>query len=134
MQRPPISIDDFKQYYNNGEFDYSKYNDSAIQKNIDKADMIFAYNCFNDNEVQTVYSFLVAHYLLKSTSGGFNNIGFQTSQSTNDISVSFEIPQWIKSNPLLQSIAETTYGMEYLTILQTRKKPFIMARGTVREF
>jgi hypothetical protein len=125
-----ITIDDFKSYFAR-DFTYSEtlpdITENDIQKAIDEANLTFNFDLYPDptiNDImKTALLYLIAHYLLLNTdsadTGGQSQF-LVNSKSVGGISVSYDIPDWMKQGESAQ-FATTYYGQKFLML----SKPYL---------
>jgi len=126
----PITVDEFKGWFSR-DFPYSPDGilDGITTQDIQKAfaEAMFIYNkeLFDENEKSVAFMYLAAHYLvidLKNSSmglkGAFN--GLMSNKSVGSVSVGYTMPSWIMENPLYSLLAQTPYGVKYLSLVVAR--------------
>lgn len=108
--------------YNDNEENY--ITDIDISKAITEAKINFNPNLFgcDCDIINTVFSYLVAHFLVIDLNNAMNPLalgfnGITTSKSVGSVSESYGIPQWVMNDKNLGLYAQTGYGRKYLTLL-----------------
>jgi hypothetical protein len=120
---------DFKSYFTR-DFPYGIANNTVLDTDIEKASVEAGVN-FNEGlyEDQATYSvaymYLTAHYLVMdlraSTQGISGNFPWtESSKSVGSVSQSFDVPDFIKSNPMLAHFGKTYYGSKYISLVFPR--------------
>lgn len=126
----PVTVEEFKTHFFR-DFPFSE-NDSLdgvrsqdIIKAFDEANFIFNPSLFTDREQKIAFLYAAAHYLvidLKNSytglKGAFN--GLLTSKSVGSVSVGYTMPSWITDNPVYSLLAQTPYGVKYLSLVLSR--------------
>lgn len=125
----PVTVDQFKTWFQR-DFPFSTDIEEGItDQDITKAfaEAMFIYNkeLFDENEQSVAFMYLAAHYLvidLKNSSmglkGAFN--GLMSNKSVGSVSVGYTMPSWIMENPLYSLLAQTPYGVKYLSLVVAR--------------
>ena len=127
----PVTVTEFKTWFFR-DFPYSANNDDLsgitendILKAFAEAMFVFNKDLFAENEVKTAFLYIAAHYLiidLKNSSLGLKGAfsGLMTNKSVGSVSVGYTLPNWIMDNPLYSLIAQTPYGVKYLSLVIAR--------------
>jgi hypothetical protein len=125
-----ITITDFKNYFVRDFFYYttgaddSAVTDDDLGRAFVEAKINFNEGLFSDFDTTKVaYLYLAAHYLcvnLQTAAGGINSVGYSpvSSRSVGGVSESYEIPDWLKKDPVLAAYNTTRYGQTYLSIVR----------------
>jgi len=126
----PVTVDEFRAWFYR-DFPYSETGslDGITSIDIEKAfvEAMFVFNkeLFEENEVKTAFLYLAAHYLvidLKNSStglkGSFN--GLLSNKSVGSVSAGYTMPQWVMENPIYSLLAQTPYGVKYLSLVISR--------------
>ena len=85
--------------------------------------MNFNTSLFDTEDNQKLgFLYLSAHYLvidLQNSSQGINGRyeGVMASKSVGSVSVGYNIPDWVMSHPIYSLLAQTKYGMKYLSLI-----------------
>lgn len=127
----PVTVDEFKAWfyrdfpYSENENDLSGITNADITKAFAEAMFVFNKELFTESEVKLAFMYLAAHYLvidLKNSSTGLKGIfnGLMSSKSVGSVSVGYTMPSWITDNPLYSLIAQTPYGVKYLSLVIAR--------------
>ena len=127
----PVTVSEFKAWfyrdfpYSSSQDDLSGIVDMDIEKAFAEAMFVFNKELFAENEVKTAFMYLAAHYLvidLKNSSRGLKGAfsGLMSSKSVGSVSVGYTMPTWIMENPLYSLIAQTPYGVKYLSLVIAR--------------
>lgn len=141
-----ITVDDFKTWFSR-DFQYRTPvgstdpkpgcpNDFVTDDDINKA-FIEAQQVFNpglfgtDEALRVAYYYLTAFYLvndLQTSVQGVNSVPFfmVNNRSVGDVSEGYEIPEWVKKDPILSAFMLNRYGQKYVSII----KPLLI--GNVR--
>lgn len=125
-----ITISDFKtyfvrdfHYYISGDDD-TAITDADLTKAMFEASVNFNEDLFEDADVLKVaYLYLSAHFLcvnLQTAASGYNSVGYSpvSSRSVGGVSESYEIPEWLRKDPVLFSFNTTRYGQTYLSMVR----------------
>jgi hypothetical protein len=120
---------DFKSYFTR-DFPFGTANntvlDSDINKAIAEAGVNFNEGLFGDQGTYSMaYMYLTAHYLVMdlraSTQGISGSFPWMTnSKSVASVSEGFEIPEFVKNNPMLAHYGKTYYGAKYISLVYPR--------------
>lgn len=132
----PTNTTNWKIYNDNIE---NYITDTDISKAIIEAKVnfnpqLFASNC---EIIKTVFSYLVAHFLVIDLNNSMNALslgftGITTSKSVGSVSESYGIPKWVLDDSNLGMYAQTGYGRKYLTlILPYLKGNIIFTKGFI---
>lgn len=127
----PVSVDEFKSWFNRdfpfsaNDSDLSGVTTKDIQKAFDEANFVYNGELFAENEKSVAFLYLAAHYLvidLKNSSMGLKGAfsGLMTNKSVGSVSVGYTLPSWIMDNPLYSLLAQTPYGVKYLSLVVAR--------------
>lgn len=126
----PVTETCFKAWFYR-DFPYSDYEaldgitNKDIRKAFDEASFVFNPDLFTEKEKPIAFMYLAAHYLvidLKNSSTGLKGVfnGLMSSKSVGSVSVGYTMPAWITDNPLYSLIAQTPYGVKYLSLVIAR--------------
>ncbi len=119
------TVAEFKAYFDR-DFPYGSTSatvkDADIQKALDEAALYFNDTLFSEAAISIAYLYLTAHLMVMnlraSTQGIAGNYSWlESSKSVGSVSTSSEIPEAIKSNPILSALSKTNYGAKYLSML-----------------
>jgi len=139
MFQPP-KIDEFKDFFDGGEFVYGEQPPSVRDKDIERAQqealIIFPSNLFpNEKEAITAFNFLTAHFLLTAMnlrkSGGAPEFAV-SSQSADGLSVSYQMATFLKDS-FLSQFTTTGFGVRYASMVYPAalaNKPSLVRGGT----
>jgi hypothetical protein len=143
MATPPVTITDFKAFFNR-EFVYGSGLDSVQDADITRAlnDTLAVFNAslWDSSTVNQAYLYASAHMLVVNiqaagglcpvvTNRGTENRseGVTQNKSVGSISTSYvEIPEWVRKHAGLMPFWETEYGKRYVQMLAPRLKGLIM--------
>lgn len=127
----PATVAEFKSWfyrdfpYSTSEADLGGVTSKDIEKAFAEAYFVFNKELFEENEVKTAFLYLAAHYLvvdIKNSStglkGSFN--GLLSNKSVGSVSAGYTMPSWVTDNPLYSLIAQTPYGVKYLSLVIAR--------------
>lgn len=127
----PVTVEEFKDWFVR-DFPFSSNDDDLsgiTTKDIEKAfaEAYFVYNpeLFTEAEQKIAFMYLAAHYLvidLKNSSSGLKGAfsGLMTNKSVGSVSVGYTMPSWIMNNPLYSLLAQTPYGVKFLSLVIAR--------------
>jgi len=124
MFQPP-TINEFKDFFDGGEFVYDEQPPAVRDKDIDRAQqealIIFPSNLFpNRKDTDTAFNYLTAHFLLTAMnirkSGGAPEYPV-SSQSADGLSVSYQIPAFLANSPFLSQFTTTSFGIRYASMV-----------------
>lgn len=125
----PVTIAEFKTWFQR-DFPFSTdpkegVTDADILKAFQEASFVFNGELFYDEEKKTAFMYIAAHYLvidLKNSSVGLKGAynGLMTNKSVGSVSVGYSMPSWILESPIYSLIAQTPYGVKFLSLLITR--------------
>lgn len=102
---------------------YSYITDDDIEKAMSQAKLNSNSRFGSDDKDRiTIYLHLVAFYLcidIQNASSGVNSSyrGVMSSKSVDGVSVSYDIPQWMKDNPMYSLYSQNGYGLKYLSLI-----------------
>ena len=125
----PVTVAEFKTWFQR-DFPFSNdasqgVTDADILKAFAEASFVFNKALFDESEQKTAFLYIAAHYLvidLKNSSmglrGAFN--GLMTNKSVGSVSVGYSMPNWILEHPLYSLIAQTPYGIKFLSLMVAR--------------
>lgn len=126
----PVTTDEFRNWFQR-DFPFSDTDpnegimDCDILKAFSEASFVYNKELFDEQEGPIAFLYLAAHYLvidLKNSStglkGAFN--GLMTNKSVGSVSVGYSMPNWILENPIYSLIAQTPYGVKYLSLMVAR--------------
>lgn len=125
----PVTPEEFKEWFKR-DFPFSDdpnegVGDCDILKAFAEANFVFNKSIFSEQEQPIAFLYLAAHYLvidLKNSStglkGSFN--GLMTNKSVGSVSVGYSMPNWILEHPIYSLIAQTPYGVKYLSLAVAR--------------
>ena len=125
------------QLYNDNIDNYITDTDiskAIIEAKINFNPSLFASNC---EIIKTVFSYLVAHFLVIDLNNAMNALalgfnGITTSKHVGSVSESYGIPRWVLDDSNLGMYAQTGYGRKYLTlILPYLKGNIIFTKGYI---
>ena len=127
----PVTVTEFKTWffrdfpYSSNSEDLSGITENDILKAFAEAMFVFNKELFAENEVKTAFMYIAAHYLvidLKNSSLGLKGAfsGLMTNKSVGSVSVGYSLPTWIMDNPLYSLLAQTPYGVKYLSLVIAR--------------
>jgi len=135
------TVADFKAWFTT-DFPYGtstatvrKVSDADIQAQLDYAGRWFPSDLLPGQGLYTdAYLYLTAHFLAlrmqESAVGAFGQaVGIQTSKSVGNVSESFELPDFIKRNPLLSAFCQTRYGYRYVQMIA----PYLIGNVSLQE-
>ena len=111
-------------YFNGSGCPKEFVTDADINKAFAQASVNFNPSLFSDiNTLNLCYLYLTAHYLVTDfqiAAGGLNSVGYNqvSSRSVGSVSESYDIPEWIKTNPVLAAYTTTRYGQKYLSLIR----------------
>lgn len=128
----PITVEEFKAYFDRDfpflpietvedTLDYVR--DKDIEKAMGEAWLNFNSGLFGHKEDRALaFQYLTAHYLvtdLNNSAQGANGSfgGFMSNKSVGNVSVGYNLPQWILDNPMYSLLARTNYGAKYLALI-----------------
>lgn len=123
-----ITAEEFKTYFDRGQFTYGvdlpAVRDKDIDSAIAEAQATFNENLYPDEATckQALY-YLTAHFLQNDVDSSFSNgqpTFIQNSRSADGISESVNIPEWMNEGAFA-FYATTYYGQKYLIL----SKPYI---------
>jgi hypothetical protein len=123
-----ITADEFKDYFDRGQFTYSEdlpdVRDKDIESAIAEALAVFNGDLYPDSDIckQALY-YLTAHFLqsdIEAADSGGQGQFLQNSRSADGISESVNIPEWILKGELA-IYATTYYGLKWLLL----SKPYM---------
>lgn len=133
-----ITVDDFKTWFSR-DFLYeipagsdiprpgcpNEYvKDSDIEKAFIEAQIVFNQYLFcTDDQLKTCYLYLVAFYLvndLQTSAQGVDSTAYfmVNSRTVGGVSESYEIPEWMKKDPILSAFATNRYGQKYISLVK----------------
>lgn len=123
----PVTIAEFKAWFFR-DFPFSSdiaqgITDSDIQKAFAEANMNFNSTLWDTEENKKLgFLYLSAHYLvidLQNSSQGINGRyeGIMSSKSVGSVSVGYTIPDWVMASPIYSLLAQSRYGMKYLSLI-----------------
>ena len=123
----PVTVDEFRGWFSR-DFPYSQDGDLTgvttqdILKALAEAYFIYNPDLFSEKERPIAFLYLAAHYLvidLKNSSMGLKGAysGLMSNKSVGSVSVGYTLPSWIMDNPLYSLIAQTPYGVKYLSLV-----------------
>ena len=98
--------------------------DADIEKAFIEAKANFNVALFSSVDTLKIsYLYLTAHYLVTDfqiAAGGLNSVGYNqvSSRSVGSVSEGYDIPDWVKNNPVLGAYATTRYGQKYLSLIR----------------
>lgn len=125
----PITTDEFRRWFQR-DFPFSDNGSEGVMegdilKAFAEANFVFNKGLFTEKEQPIAFLYLAAHYLvidLKNSSmglkGSFN--GLMTNKSVGSVSVGYSMPNWILEHPIYSLIAQTPYGVKYLSLAVAR--------------
>ena len=120
---PNNFVEEFKDYFDRGQFTYGaglpSIRDKDIAAAVGEATPLFNPSLYpDDNTRNLMFMYLVAHFVVSdfnaAESGGIGSAGFQTSRSADSVSESVQIPEWITNDPTLSQLCTTYYGRKYV--------------------
>lgn len=127
-----ITIDDFKAHFFR-DFKYGVLGESCdvvvdedLSKAFVEAKINFNIALWSDqDEMKIAFLYLSAHYLvvdLQAAKEGVNSSSAfpVNSRSVGSISESYQVPEWVSSNPYLAHFAQTRYGLKYVSLVRPR--------------
>jgi len=121
----PPEPNEFKNFFDRGEFAYGEQPPSIRDKDIARAQqealVAFPKNLFqNDKEAVTAFNFLTAHFLATNInaakSGGSPEYSV-SSQSADGLSVSYATPSFLQNSPFLSQFTTTAFGIRYASMV-----------------
>lgn len=125
----PVDIDKFKGWFSR-DFPYSNdintgITDQDIEKAFSEASFVYNQDLFTEEEQPIAFMYLTAHYLvidLKNSRTGLKGAfsGLMSNKSVGSVSVGYTMPSWIMDNPLYSLLAQTPYGVKYLSLVIAR--------------
>lgn len=123
----PITVAEFKTWFSR-DFPYSDdpnvgITDNDITKAFSEASLIFNPTFWDTEDNKKLgFLYLTAHYLvidLQNSSQGINGRyeGIMSNKSVGSVSVGYQLPSWVTDNPVYSLLAQTRYGMKYLSMI-----------------
>lgn len=124
----PITTDEFKGWFSR-DFPYSPdgvltgVTNQDIRKAFAEASMNYNSSLFaTEDDKKLGFLYLSAHYLvidLQNSSQGLNGKyeGIMSNKSVGSVSVGYTIPDWVMGHPIYSLLAQTKYGMKYLSLI-----------------
>lgn len=123
----PITVSEFKTWFSR-DFPYSDdpnvgITDNDITKAFSEASLIFNPSLWDTEDNKKLgFLYLTAHYLvidLQNSSQGINGRyeGIMSNKSVGSVSVGYQLPSWVTDNPVYSLLAQTRYGMKYLSMI-----------------
>ena len=122
----PVTIAEFKTWFQR-DFPFSEdptkgITDADIEKAFAEAAFVFNKSLFEEKDQKLAFLYISAHYLvidLKNSSMGLKGTfnGLMTNKSVGSVSVGYSMPNWILENPIYSLIAQTPYGVKYLSLI-----------------
>lgn len=133
-----VTVDDFKTWFSR-DFLYETpvgsvipkpgcpnnyVRDTDIEKAFLEAQQVFNASLFStDDSLKIPYLYLSAHYLvndLQTSAQGLASTPYSmvNSRTVGNVSESYEIPEWMKKDPILSAFATTRYGQKYISIVK----------------
>lgn len=127
----PVTVAEFKTWffrdfpYSENNNDLSGITENDILKAFAEAMFVFNKDLFTETEQPTAFMYIAAHYLvidLKNSSMGLKGAfsGLMTNKSVGSVSVGYSLPNWVMDNPLYSLLAQTPYGVKYLSLVIAR--------------
>ncbi len=123
----PITVAEFKTWFTR-DFPYSSdpsvgITDSDITKAFAEASLIFNPSLWDTEDNKKLgFLYLAAHYLVIDIQNGSQGIngkweGLMSNKSVGSVSVGYQLPGWVTDNPIYSLLAQTRYGMKYLSLI-----------------
>lgn len=123
----PITVAEFKTWFSR-DFPYSSdpnvgITDNDITKAFSEASLIFNPTFWDTEDNKKLgFLYLTAHYLvidLQNSSQGINGRyeGIMSNKSVGSVSVGYQLPSWVTDSPVYSLLAQTRYGMKYLSMI-----------------
>lgn len=127
----PVTVDEFRGWfsrdfpYSSVDGDLSGITTQDILKAFKEASFVYNKELFDESEQPVAFMYITAHYLvidLKNSSMGLKGSfsGLMTNKSVGSVSVGYSLPNWIMDNPLYSLLAQTPYGVKYLSLVIAR--------------
>lgn len=122
-----ITVAEFKAWFVR-DFPYSTnpeegITDAEILKSFAEASLVFNPQFFDKEENKKLgFLYLAAHYLCIDLQNGAQGIngkyeGLMASKSVGSVSVGYQLPSWLLDNPIYSLLAQTRYGIKYLSLI-----------------
>lgn len=123
-----ITVAEFKDYFDRGQFAYGttlpEIRDKDIEAAIAEAEAVFNHDLYDDEAVEKLaLLYLTAHFLQNDTEAGDSSgqpTFIQQSRSADGISESVIVPEWMQAGEYAL-YSTTYYGQKYLML----SKPYI---------
>lgn len=106
--------------------------DNEIECAIDQARAQFRGQCLSFEMQEKAMLYLAAHVLALGLRNQTGSQFSESSRSVGSVSVSYDIPESIKSNPYLSNLFQTGFGSQYYLMIQScvNSLPFVMCGRT----
>lgn len=125
----PVTVEEFKGWFVR-DFPYSSnanegITDNDILKAFAEAALVFNEQLFDTEDNKKLgFLYLAAHYLvidLQNSSQGINGKyeGLMASKTVGSVSVGYQLPNWVIEHPIYSLLAQTKYGMKFLSLIIT---------------
>lgn len=123
-----ITVEEFKEQFDRGQFTYSEtlpgVRDKDIESAISEAEATFNGDLYSDDPTcKQALLYLTAHFLtndIESANSGGQPVFIQGSRSADGISESVIVPDWMSQGDF-SMYATTYYGQKFLTL----SKPYM---------
>jgi len=121
----PPTPNDFKEFFDGGEFSYDEQPPAVRDKDIERAQqealVIFNPNLFPDEKNRIIaFNYLTAHLLLTAMNIRKGNGAPEftvSSQSADGLSVSYQVPTFLANSPFLSQFTTTGFGVRYASMV-----------------
>lgn len=118
----PITLQEFKDYFE-GEFNFNTLKDSQILLMFEEASAQISSCLLRSKSYKFAYMNLVAFLLYDKYGNGFGmtgskgTLGIISSESQDDQSISYAIPEKFLKSPLWSMFSQNPYGLKYLRLV-----------------
>jgi hypothetical protein len=98
--------------------------DADIDKAFIEAQQVFNAGLFGtDQELTVAYLYLTAFYLVNDLQTSAQGLGstpyfMVNSRTVGGVSESYEIPEWVKKDPILSAFSLNRYGQKYISLIK----------------
>lgn len=131
---PPVTIQQFKDFFNRG-FNYGKGKDTVMDQDIqnafDTSMVVYDSSLWSSDPARVAFKLLAAHHLAvvvqaegglslkQGSKGGVKSrgSGVTASKSVGGVTINYAVCQKAVDDPVLNQYLQTEYGKAYLTLI-----------------